>query len=81
MCKSNQEIHFCTCASMQKEIFPSQYKNMDSNRDEYEKTQFIWRLYLYIGKKDSLMMGEVIIPVDQLDQDLTSSFLINQLYG
>ena len=79
MCKSDLEIHFCICASIQKEIFPSPHLIMETNRAEYEKTQFIWQLSHYIGKKDSGMMGEMIMPVDQLDQDLTAHFLTKQL--
>lgn len=79
MCESDLEIHFCTCASMQKEIFPSQFRNIDNNRNEYEKTRLIWKFYGYIGEKDSIMMGDMIMPVDQMDQDLTTNFLIKQL--
>lgn len=44
-----------------------------------EKTQFIWRLCLYKGGKDSIMMGKMIMSEDQLDQNLTTNYLIKQL--
>ncbi len=46
---------------------------------EYEKTQYIWTLYKYLGEKEDLMVGEMIMPVDHLDEEMTSQDLLLEL--
>lgn len=49
------------------------------DKPEYEKTHYIWTLYKYLGEKDSLMMGNMVMPVESLDEELTSQYLLQQL--
>lgn len=78
MCKPNHQIHFCTCASLKKNTLPIRD---DENFDvaEYEKTLYIWSLYHYRGKKESLMMGDIIMPVESLGRDLIAENLLKEL--
>lgn len=78
MCKTNSEIHFCTCASISKKQLPIR-NDREVDKAEYEKTHYIWTLYKYLGEKDSLMMGDMILPVESLDEELTSEYILNQL--
>lgn len=79
MCKSNQEIHLCSCSSIKKEIFPKPFGDIENNRSEYEKTHIIWKLFHYIGNKESGMMGQMIMPVDSLNNNLSASFLLEKI--
>lgn len=78
MCKPDFQLHFCTCASIKKIPLPIG-RNGTVDKTEYEKTHFIWTLYKYLGEKDSLMMGDMIMPVQSLNEEMTSNFLIEQL--
>ncbi len=78
MCKPNSKIYLCTCASVSKKPFPvTNPKEVDMG--EYEKPNFIWTLYKYQGEKDSFMVGEMVMPVESLDTELSSEYLIQQL--
>lgn len=78
MCKPDSKFHFCTCGSLKQEIFPVPDSGI-IDQAEYKKTQFIWRLYKYMGKKDGFMLGEMILPVEDLGDQLTSRELITRL--
>lgn len=77
MCKSNLEIRFCTC-----EIKNSGMKfhaDPEQEKEEYYKKHFIWTLRRYFGEKETGMLGQMIMPVEKLNEDLTASYLLNQL--
>lgn len=78
MCKPNYQIHFCTCASLKKKPLPG---SADDKLDvaEYEKTHYIWGLYHYLGEKYSMMMGQMLMPVESLGRDLNAVNLIKEL--
>lgn len=78
MCKSNSKIHFCTCASVKQVIFPYS-EDLKVNRERYQKTHLMWSLYKYLGEKETLIMGEMILPVDSLSDLFTSEKLLPQL--
>ncbi len=78
MCKPNSTVHFCTCASLSKKPLPHGDK-AKVDKAEYEKTQYIWTLYKYLGEKDDLMMGEIVMPVESLGGEMTSEYLLQQL--
>lgn len=46
---------------------------------EYNTTQYIWSLYRYLGEKDSGMLGQMIMPVENLNDELNSKYLITEL--
>lgn len=79
MCKTNFEIHFCTCASIQQQPLPYKEKGIERKKSECEKTQYIWTLHRYLGEKESWMLGEIRMPVDQLDREITTAYLIQEL--
>ena len=78
MCKPNSEIHFCTCASVKQIQLPFN-EMVQLDKAEYERTHFIWSLYRYIGRKESLTLGQMILPVESLNKNLTSENLLNLL--
>ena len=78
MCRSNAQLHFCTCASTGKKLLPLQ-SDIKLNTTEYEKTYFVWTLYKYLGQTDGYMMGEMIMPVESLNEELTTTYLTQQL--
>ena len=53
----------------------------DEERDtpDYQKTHFIWTLYKFIGKKDNLKMGDMVMPAEKMDEELTSKYIFQQL--
>lgn len=53
--------------------------NPVSSYSQYIPTMRAGVLICLCDEKDSGMMGEMILPVDQLDKDLTAHFLIKQL--
>ncbi len=78
MCQSNSNLHFCTCAAIKKLPFPiGRIETVDIT--EYEKTHYIWTLYKYLGEKDDMMMGEIVLPVESLGGEMTSEYLLQQL--
>lgn len=77
MCKPNSEIHFCTCATINKKLLPIK-NDREVDKAEYEKTHYIWTLHKYLGEKDSLMMGDMIMPVESLDEQLNSKSVLYQ---
>ena len=78
MYKPNSQIKFCTCASTQKKSWLTIGDGV-VDIEEYKKTHYIWTLYKYVGEKDDLMMGSVIMPVESLNDDLTAEDLTHQL--
>jgi hypothetical protein len=46
---------------------------------EYEKTHYVWSLYHYLGAKNSMMMGQMVMPVESLGRDLNAVNLIKEL--
>ena len=75
MCLPDHEIHFCSCASLE----PIPYPDKEFNLQQYTKTHFVWRLKRYIGKKDSGMLGEMIMPLQRISYELTADHLIIEL--
>ena len=80
MCKSNSGVHFCTCSSV-KQIPLSLSESRELGKAEYERTHYLWSLYRYIGGKESLTMGQMILPVESLGENLTSENLLNLLHS
>lgn len=78
MCKPHSEIHFCTCAAVSKKSVPLGNRG-EVDQTEYEKHQFIWSLYKYLGEKDDMMVGEIVMPVESLSEEMTADFLLPQL--
>ena len=78
MCQPNSNLHFCTCASVSKKPL-SKGDNEEVDISEYDKTRFIWTLYKFLGEKDDLMMGDMILPVESMGEGLTSDFILQQL--
>lgn len=78
MCKPNSEIHFCTCISVKKKTFP-EIKKERPNLEEYEKKNFIWTLYRYMGEKESSTVGEMVMPVEDIDDQLSAGKILHQL--
>ena len=79
MCKPDREIHFCSCASIAPIPYPDNLEKGNVNLDDYTKTHFIWKLNRYLGEKDSGMMGEMVMPLQRLSEDLTTGNLIIEL--
>ena len=75
MCKPDSQIHLCSCAS----IASIPYPNKEFNLEQYTKTHFVWRLKRYLGNKDSGMMGEMVMPLQRLSEELTVDHLIIEL--
>ena len=71
MCKPHIDIHFCTCASESKKPLPFGGDG-EVNSADFEKARVIWTLYKYIGGKDILVMGDMVMPVESLDEELTT---------
>lgn len=78
MCKPNSTVHFCTCASITKKSLPIGNRGA-VDKTEYAKSHFIWTLYKYLGKKNDLMVGEIVMPVENLGEKMTSEYLLQQL--
>lgn len=76
MCKPDREIQFCTCASIAPIPYPVDPDKGGLKQDEYNKTHFIWRLNRYMGKKNSQMLGQMIMPLQHLSDELTIDKLI-----
>lgn len=76
MCKSNLEIKFCSC-----ELNKSKERKIDPKLEKAEnhQKQYIWSLKKYVGKKHSGMLGQMIMPVERLNEDLTAAYLLSQL--
>ncbi|MCC8358366.1 hypothetical protein LA313_00520 [Salinimicrobium sp. ASW11-47] len=49
------------------------------DKADYEKIHYIWTLYKYIGEKDDMLMGEIVMPVESLGGEMTSEYLLQQL--
>ncbi len=79
MCKPDREIHFCSCASIAPIPYPGDLENENLNQEEYNRTHSVWRLNRYLGKKNSQMLGEMIMPLQRLSEELTVDHLIREL--
>ena len=79
MCKPDREIHFCSCASIAPIPYPGDPDKGGLNQDEYKKTHFVWRLNRYLRKKNSGMMGDMVMPLQRLNEELTVEHLIREL--
>ena len=76
MCQPDKEIHLCSCASITPIPYPANKEIID---EEYTKTHFIWKLNRYLGEKDTGMIGEMVMPLQRLSDDLTIDKLIIEL--
>lgn len=67
MCTPNTELQFCTCA------------------DEIELTTnniYVWKLYRYIGSKESRLVGKILIPIVDFENGISVENIISKLnYG
>lgn len=76
MCKSNLQIQFCSC-----ELNKSKERKIEPELEKvaYHQKQFIWSLKKYVGKKHTGMLGQMVMPVEGLNEDLTADYLLWQL--
>ena len=76
MCQPDKEIHLCSCASIAPIPYPA---NKEIIEEEYTKTHFIWKLNRYLGEKDAGVMGEMVMPLQRLSEQITTGKLIIEL--
>ncbi|SDS75703.1 hypothetical protein SAMN04487764_2982 [Gillisia sp. Hel1_33_143] len=79
MCKQYYSIHFCACASIDPIPYPRNLENAEGKQDDYSDTHLIWKLNRYLGNKNSSMMGEMIMPLQRLSEEITTDQLIIDL--
>lgn len=79
MCKQDREIHFCTCASIDPIPYPRNLENTKIKQDDYTDIHLIWKLNRYLGNKNSGMMGEMIMPLQRMNGEITIDQLIIDL--
>ncbi len=64
MCASGNEIKFCTC--------------VEGSIDEI-KNIYIWTLSRYIGSKESMRRGKIMIPVKDFENGISAENIISKL--
>ncbi len=79
MCKQDRDIHFCTCSSVDPIPYPRNLENAEGKQDDYTDTHLIWNLNRYLGNKNSGMMGEMIMPLQQLCEEIIADQIILEL--
>ena len=80
MCKPDREIHFCSCASIAPIPYPGNLEKENFNLGGlYQKLISFGSLTVISEKKDSGMMGEMVMPLQRLSEDLTTDNLIIEL--
>ena len=80
MCKPNSRVYFCTCSSVKQRPL-SLSESRELGKAEYEGIHYLWSLYRYIGRKESLTLGQMILPVESLSENFTSENLLNLLHS
>ena len=82
MCESSLVLQFCSCEGADVPAIHNQssrkYKKQ-FNSKEYLIHQLVWTLYKYKGKEDAGEMGRMFMPQNKIGEDLTASFVVEQL--
>lgn len=85
MCKTDFELHFCTCmpenTATQTIIHNKNSRRHKKNfdKDSYQSKKIMWQLNRYLGSYDSGMIGMMIMPQDKLTEEITAAYLLKEL--
>ena len=81
MCKSNIDIHFCTCESEGTIIHNKNSRKFKKKftEEQYLEKSLIWKLFKYKGYEDTGMIGMIVMPKNKLTNQITAEYLLAQL--
>ncbi len=68
MCQEKNKFIFCTCDGARETLNHST-----------ELAHYTWTLTNYLGQKESLVRGKIVLPKRDLGNGLTIEYIVNQL--